>query len=165
MTVFKSAGYAAPSRAGRSMPERHGTLAWAALLYMLIVTYASIIPFDYAALPLSVAVDRFLHIQYLEMGSDQEADWMANLLMFVPLGFLCLGAVWPRGGTARRILAACAALAVCLLFLLGVKFLQLYFPPRTVTINYIVAQSIGSAVGAVLWGLARIGRDGGRQDR
>jgi glycopeptide antibiotics resistance protein len=151
MTVFKSAGYAAPSRAGRSVPERHGTLAWATLLYMVAVTYASIIPFDYAPLALSDAVDRFLHIQYLKMGSDQEADWMANLLMFVPLGFLTLGAVWPRDGTARRIFAAFAALAVCLLFLLGVKFLQLYFPPRTVTLNYIVAQSIGSAVGAVLW--------------
>ena len=35
--------------------------------------------------------------------------------------------------------------------MIAVKYLQLFFPPRTVTLNYIVAQGIGAALGIVLF--------------
>ncbi|HEY2967956.1 MAG TPA: DUF4962 domain-containing protein, partial [Casimicrobiaceae bacterium] len=41
--------------------------------------------------------------------------------------------------------------AFCVLLAVGVEFTQLYFPPRTVSLNDIVAEIIGSALGIVLW--------------
>ncbi len=88
---------------------------------------------------------------WVSLGSDQRSDWMGNLLMGVPFGFLLAGALWPRDravtGRAAEALAAAAALGLALLFVLAVKFAQLYFPPRTVMLNYVVAQTVGAAVG------------------
>ncbi len=95
---------------------------------------------------------------WVSLGSDQRADWMGNLMMAVPLGFLLAGSLWPRRGGARQPLAvgiaAAAALVLALGFVLAVKFAQLFFPPRTVMLNYVVAQGIGAAVGIAAFGLA-----------
>jgi hypothetical protein len=77
---------------------------------------------------------------------------MANLLMLVPLGWLTTGAFWPRRNGLRW-LAAGATLSCCLIFVLVIKYLQLFFPPRTVTLNYIEAQSLGSLFGVGLFWL------------
>jgi VanZ family protein len=46
------------------------------------------------------------------------------------------------------------AFTLCVALVLAVKFLQLFFPGRTVSLNYITAQSIGSALGVVtFWSL------------
>ena len=39
------------------------------------------------------------------------------------------------------------ALAVCVATVVAVKYLQLFFPPRTVTLNYVTAQTLGSLAG------------------
>jgi hypothetical protein len=64
---------------------------------------------------------------------------MANLMMLAGLGFLSAGALAGGGrlGTGRAVIAA----TLCILFLLAVKFVQIWFPPRTVTINYVLAQT------------------------
>ncbi len=91
---------------------------------------------------------------WVSLGSDQRADWMGNLMLAAPLGFLLAGSLWPRRGAARTLLAATAALALALGFVLAVKFAQLFFPPRTVMLNYVVAQGIGAAIGIAAFALA-----------
>jgi VanZ family protein len=64
-------------------------------------------------------------------------------------------------------LACVAAFLLCTAFILLVKYAQLFFPPRTVTINYVIAQSLGAGVGiALLTGLrsplGELGRGGER---
>jgi hypothetical protein len=44
-------------------------------------------------------------------------------------------------------------LSCCLIFVLAIKYLQLFFPPRTVTLNYIEAQSLGVLFGVGLFWL------------
>jgi hypothetical protein len=88
---------------------------------------------------------------YLLNGSDQRADWIANLLMLIPLGFLATGAFWPHGKRRLRWLATCLALICCLSFVLVVKYFQLFVPPRTVSLNYIEAQGLGSLFGVLLF--------------
>ncbi len=88
----------------------------------------------------------FLTTPYVSHGSDQRADWIGNLLMLVPFGFLVAAWLWPK----RRMLlvpAAVGTISICLLTILTIKYLQLFFPPRTVTLNYILAQTLGSVVG------------------
>src|SRR5215472_2671640 len=57
------------------------------------------------------------------------SDWIANLLMLVPMGVLATGAFWPRRERMLCWLAAGAALFCCLLLVLSIKYLQLFFPP------------------------------------
>ncbi len=144
------------------------------LLYALLVLYASTIvgPIgpNYVPLELGDAVQRFLATPYVNNGSDQRADWMGNLTMLVPFGFLVTGWLWPNRRGLRP-LAALAAMVLCLALVLAVKFAQLYFPPRTVSLNYILAQSLGSAIGVTLFAMthgrlmaALRGRAGGGLD-
>ena len=106
--------------------------------------------FNFVPLDPEVAWRKLLATCYLINGSDQRADWMANLLMLAPLGFVVTGAFWPRGRRLRW-LAAGAALCCCLFLVIVIKYLQLFFPPRTVSLNYIEAQSLGSLLGVVLF--------------
>ncbi|HXT79196.1 MAG TPA: VanZ family protein [Acetobacteraceae bacterium] len=141
--------HAAPSSLSRS---RFVTLA---LLCGLVIAYASTIvgPAGLHFVPLdpAEALRRFLHTRYVFNGSDQRSDWMGNLTMLVPMGFLLAGALWPQRRTGGRLIAAIGAFLLAVGFVLAVKFAQLFFPPRTVTLNYIIAQSLGSAIGIALF--------------
>src|SRR5262249_6220695 len=69
-------------------------------------------------------------------------------------GWLVAGAFSPSGRSRGRWLTAFTALGFCLSFVIAIKYLQLFFPPRTVTRNYIVAQSLGSLCGVALFCLS-----------
>lgn len=141
----------------RSAAHRRRRLAGWAIAYALFVAYASIVVgpegFHFVPLDLGIAWRRLIAAPYELNGSDQRADWMANLLMLVPLGWLANGALWP-GRRRLRWLAAGAALCCCLFLVLALKYLQLFFPPRTVSLNYIEAQSLGSLLGVALFWLS-----------
>lgn len=132
-----------------------GRFAFWTLVYALAVTYASVIigPLGFHFVPLdpSEALRTLAATRFVANGSDQRADWMANLVIAVPLGFLCMAALWTRRPGIRRWLMIALALALCLAFVIVVKFAQLFFPPRTVTLNYILAQAIGSSLGVALF--------------
>ena len=144
--------------------------AWA-LLYALVFFYASTVvsPLGYSPKPLTLAQATaiFRGIRYVSLGSDQQADWMANLLALVPLGFLLALALGGRRWPAR-LLGGFAALVLCLGYVVAVKFVQVFFP-RTVDLNYVIAQSVGAGIGVsagvlgrgtIARGLARLARRG-----
>jgi VanZ family protein len=107
---------------------------------------------------------RCLATPFYDNGSDQRPDWIANLLLMVPLGLLCAGTFGAGRSLNARVAGDAFALLTCFGFVLTVKYLQLFLPPRTVSLNYIIAQSIGVAVGvglfqpvrAVAWRIAAI---------
>lgn len=123
-------------------------LAWLGWLTFLV--YGSLVPLDYTPLPMDRALAAFRDIPFLSLGLESRADWVANGVLYAPLGFLSarmLKAVLPRLPYAVAIplaFAGCATLAV------GVEFTQLYFPPRTVSQNDLIAETMGSAFGALL---------------
>ena len=57
-------------------------------------------------------------------------------------GFLAVGSCM-SALTRNQVVAFILGVVVCFAFIVLVKFVQLYFPPRTVTLNYVVAQSLG----------------------
>ena len=124
--------------------------------YVFFVVYGSLVPLQFNALPLADAWRAFQNIPYLQLGIASRADWVANGVLYVPLGFLSvflLKAALPRAWAApMQVLAAlfCLALAV------GVEFTQLFFPPRTVSLNDVMAEAIGSLIGVALG--AKFGR-------
>ena len=89
---------------------------------------------------------------WVENGSDQRADWMGNLCMLVPFGFLLTAVMAPRRGAGP--VTFLLALVLSAAFVLAVKYAQLYFPPRTVTLNYMVAQVLGATIGIALFGIS-----------
>ena len=139
-------------------------LAWL-LLYALLVAYSSTVvgPSGLNFVPLDVAQAwqdfNSRAFTWVVVGSDQRADWMGNLTMYVPFGFLMAGSLSRRRGIAHppfaALTAGCVALVLALVFVLAVKFAQIFFPPRTVMLNYVVAQGTGSAVGILAFHLWR----------
>lgn len=124
---------------------------FAALVCALLIAYGSFIPFHWRPIPFDEALRRFLQIPYLALGAQDRADWVANALLYLPLGWLVAAAFSPR---ADRSCTGCVlALTVALgaVWAVAVEFGQLYFPGRTVSLNDVIAEIIGTFLGAGAW--------------
>ncbi len=71
--------------------------------------------------------------------------------MFLPLGWLGAAVFVPRPRRPFDVLAVLPSLAFGAALAVALEFGQLYFPSRTVSINDIVAEVIGTLLGASLW--------------
>jgi len=130
--------------------RRHYLLV--ALFITVVAVYGSLVPLRYRALGFHEAIERFKEIPYLSLGVGSRADWVANILLFIPISYCWLAVLM-----VDRRLAGLSALAVPLVVLLSavlsmaLEFTQLWFPPRTVSQNDVIAEIIGAAIGAVVW--------------
>lgn len=124
----------------------------ALLVWCFGVVYGSLIPFDFHALPANIAWQRFLDVPWLEIGMLGRADWIANLLVFIPLGYLITEVSVPRyGSVIIRGINAVGVVMICMLIAVAIEFTQVFFPQRTVSLNDMVAETLGGAVGACIW--------------
>ena len=132
-----------------AMPKVHiNFFLWFA--WTFFVVYGSLLPFDYHALALDKAIDGFRNMPFLQLGLESRADWIANGVLYVPVGLL----------TTRLLLAVFGGrgLPVAMLFSLAfgavlagaVEFAQQYFPPRTVSQNDLIAECIGALLGTLV---------------
>ena len=146
-------GSVVTSGANNSASAKRASLiaTWAFPLYLSLVIYGSLIPFDVRELTLVERWQQFLRIPYLELGVQSRADWIANILLYIPLSYFAVA--WlQRYPIFRRIplttiafvLFGCTAIAV------GIEFTQIFFAPRTVSINDLIAEVIGAAIGIAL---------------
>lgn len=134
-------------------PTTRSGLVWAGLLlYAGFVVYGSLVPLDFHALPLEEAWRRFKDIRFLELGVVSRADLLANFVLYIPLAYLA-AAAWRtfsyRGGPG---LAGSVVIFVfCLILAVGIEFTQLFFRPRTVSLNDLTAETLGSLGGLLVW--------------
>ncbi|MEO1766685.1 VanZ family protein [Thiobacter aerophilum] len=135
-------------------PSSRRLLLGTALAYTVFVIYGSLVPLDFRPLPLAEALARFQAMPYLTLGIGSRADWVANILLFIPLAFLWLGVVWHHSSRPWRLAATLAVGAASVLLSVAIEFAQLYFPPRTVSLNDILAESLGAVGGVALWWVA-----------
>lgn len=131
--------------------SRRDPLTLAAVAYAAFVVYGSLVPLEYRALPWEDAVARFAAMPFLHLGIGSRADWVANLLLFIPLAFLWMGVLARRGGAARTGLAALALIPLLTVLSLSIEFTQLFFPQRTVSQNDVFAETLGGVLGVLLW--------------
>ena len=165
-----SAG-ASPASGTASQDPRIAALT---IAYLVFVVYGSLLPFELHPLAFAAAWAKFQHIPFLHLGEGSRADWVANLVLYIPVGFLVCA--W-LAGQSRRPLVLAIGMSLSLLFLaalaVGVEFTQEFFPQRTVSLNDIYAECAGGALGTVLWPfigmrltrLARTILQGGRRAR
>jgi VanZ family protein len=146
------AGLARPGGPAAPPPWHAGrTCAVLAAAGLVLTVYGSLVPLEFREVPFDQALKGFLEMPYLELGIENRADLVANLVVFLPLGFLAMGAL-TRGGTrgGRWLIGACVVLGLWALAA-GIEFVQAYFPPRTVSLNDVLAEAAGAAAGVGLW--------------
>jgi peptidoglycan/LPS O-acetylase OafA/YrhL len=100
-------------------------LGWLCLGYAVVMVYSSTVigpaGLHFVFQDPSDAFRRFLATRFVVHGSDQRADWIGNLLMLVPFGFIVTATIWPRR-KIFRLPAAVAALLICMVIILGIKY-------------------------------------------
>ncbi len=135
----------------QSSPNTRALLWLAALGYTAFVIYGSLVPLKFHALPWDVAVARFEAIPFLKLGIGSRADWVANLLLFIPLTYLWMGAMTGGNGRLRNLFATLALIPAATALSIGIEFTQLFFPQRTVSQNDIFAETLGGFIGVLAW--------------
>jgi VanZ family protein len=125
--------------------------------YLLLIVYGSLLPFHLNDLSFSAALANFRHIPLLELGVENRADLVANLLLYIPFGLLLCGSIaGANPGLMRLASGALVSLLAAATVALGVEFIQQFFTPRTVSLNDIFAELAGSVIGIVLWPIAGV---------
>lgn len=122
-----------------------------ALAYTVFVVYGSLVPLVFRPLPWDEAVARFGAMPFLRLGIGSRADWMANLLLFIPLTFIWMGVLAAPGTPLRRLAATLAVIPAATALSLGIEFTQIFFPQRTVSQNDVFAETLGGLLGVALW--------------
>jgi VanZ family protein len=134
-----------------SFPRRRH-FALAAAIFWAIAVYGSLVPFHFSPLSLRDALGQFGEILDRGIILDSRSDLVANVLLFVPIGFFWLAAlVADRAGRARYFVWIPIVLASCFASSILIEFLQLWFPDRVPSLRDIAAQSVGASIGIVLW--------------
>lgn len=122
-----------------------------AIAYTLFVIYGSLVPLNFQHHSWQEASEAFKNIRYLNLGIGSRADWVANILLFMPLAFFWNGVLWHSTSVAWRIVAMLFVLLACTSLSIAIEFTQIFFPPRTVSLNDIFAEIIGIVLGIALW--------------
>jgi VanZ family protein len=136
------------SEAASLLSARH--YRWLALVFALVALFGSLMPFDFQPIPLEVAVARFRGALAEPVHLGSLSDWVSNVLLFIPLGYL-LTAAFAVDHPRISIVVAIVVVGVCAFYSASIEFTQLYFPPRVTSLNDIVAETIGATLGAVVW--------------
>jgi glycopeptide antibiotics resistance protein len=126
-------------------------LLLAGLIYAAGIVYGSLIPFRLRQMTWAEAWADFQNIPFLDLGAGSRADWVANLIIYMPLAFVLMAALWSRHSRILRVLATQAVLMFCFALAIGVEFVQEFFAPRTVSLNDLLAEGLGAALGVVVW--------------
>lgn len=124
---------------------RRCALGWA-----IFAVYGSLVPLQFEPRPLAEAWGSFLQVAWLRLGIASRADLVANVLLFVPLGY-CAAGGWLGERRGRQVAGFPLVAGGCTLLAVAIEFTQQFFPPRTVGLNDIVAESAGGVAGFLLW--------------
>jgi VanZ family protein len=122
--------------------------------YLLFVVYGSLVPLQYRWVPAAEAWARFRSIPGLQLDTVSRADWIANTLLFIPLAFLGRGLLAARSRAGTAALASGFAWIACAALSVGIEYAQAYFPPRHVSLNDVLAESLGAGIGVEAWWFA-----------
>lgn len=125
------------------------------IFYLIFVIYGSLVPLHFVPIPFDRAITEFQNIHFLDLGIDSRADWVANLLLFIPLSFLYNQLATSNKTGAAKHVVSFVVLLVSIGLAFGIEFTQLFFPNRTVSQNDIWAESLGGGIGIAcqyLWG-------------
>jgi VanZ family protein len=123
-----------------------------ALAAIAFIFYGSLVPFGFEPMSWSSAVAEFARARVQGFVIGSRTDLAANVLVFVPVGYFLMA--WLRTDRVRLagdLIVGAGVIVTCIALSVAVEFAQTFFPPRLPSFTDIGAESIGGALGAVLW--------------
>lgn len=121
-----------------------------ALAYALVMAYGSFVPFQFHAYSRHEFGQQLAQMQGLWV-IHSRIDFVTNIVLMIPLSSLLLGA-WSLGRRRGAVLIGLGGvLPICLAWSLLLEWGQIFFPPRTPSLNDVAAQQVGAWVGCLLW--------------
>lgn len=150
--LMSSVGLTDHMKATSSFPTRR-TYALLALLVMAFTVYVSLIPFEFRGVRFDRAIVRFSRVmQSPHVEQMSRTNYLANILLFVPVGFGLSGALLlGRRRPLSVVLAAVCILPASIAVSLTAEFLQIFVPGRVVSRADVNAQTLGCLIGIAAW--------------
>ncbi len=135
-------------------PERMRSVSWAlpAWLSLGAVLYITLMPFRFDDLGLAQAWEIYRSMEWPRMKSRARQEWVANVLLFMPLGFCWMA--WLSGGMrspAARLVTGALACLFCLAVTASVEFMQTWMPLREPSPADLSANFTGGVLGVLAW--------------
>ncbi|NOU12350.1 MAG: VanZ family protein [Methylococcaceae bacterium] len=127
------------------------SIFYAAAAYALFIVYGSLVPLEFKEMPVATALNQFKNIRYLSIGTEHRADWIANILLYIPLAFGASAAFEGVRQPLLRTLLSAGIVVFCIALAVAVEYTQLFFPPRTVSLNDLIAETLGTVIGILGW--------------
>lgn len=139
------------SRGARSRPPI-GKYRIAAALMVALTVYGALLPFQFTPLTNDEARAAFHNIAVFPVDQlGARGDWVISTAQYVLLSFLVAAACTVGRHFRARLAAALAAALASATLALALEIAQMYFPPRTVSLNDIAVETTGGLLGAGLW--------------
>ena len=103
-------------------------------------------------MPLPEAVAAFRDVALWDPSDlDARGDWVVSIFQYAVVGYALMAGLCCDRLRKWDILAALLVVPACGALAVGTEFLQIFFPPRTVSLNDIVVESAGGALGVAVW--------------
>ena len=119
---------------------------------IFLAVYGSLVPLAPADMDWATAVTRFRGLLREPIVFGSRSDWVVNVLLFVPIGFLATGLIFGASPSDRRRgLGLVAVVVVCGALSVAIEFSQLFVEGRVSSQNDVVAETLGSLIGASGW--------------
>jgi glycopeptide antibiotics resistance protein len=123
-----------------------------ALAMFVLTVYGSLIPFTFQPLPFADAVAAFRQIGlYNPADLAARGDWVVSVAVFMTLSYLMMAALCVDRARRVGFWVAPAVVLVCGALVVAIEFTQIFFPPRTVSLNDIIVESVGVVLGPLVW--------------
>ncbi|WP_020474037.1 VanZ family protein [Zavarzinella formosa] len=116
--------------------------------FLLFVIYGSLVPLHYEPVDFETGHAKFISRMTRGLDFNIRSDWAANVLLFIPLGFFCMGLLTvdrPKPMWGLPLIPFFTILSA------AIEFAQIWFPPRDTTLNDVVAETIGGIIGVLGW--------------
>lgn len=125
------------------------------ILYLCFLFYVSLVPFEYSSGTLAAAWSKAFEQPGSLLPAFSEADFVANILLGIPLGLLLIASFPQRRRPALQAVLGAAALLLAVVASLGLEFFQLPLHTRIASWYDVLAQGAGALGGIILWTVLR----------
>lgn len=124
------------------------------LVVLAVILYGSLFPLRFEASGTLVDAVRALAQAWPQRIA--RGDALANILLYIPLGFALSALLLRRASTMRGVaFGALAAMVIGAALSAAIEITQFFIPPRTVSLSDLAFNTFGTFTGAVLAGLSR----------
>jgi VanZ family protein len=124
----------------------------AAAAAMAFAAYGSLVPFTFEPIGWEAAIARLTRARARGLVVVSRTDLAANVLLFVPIGYLLLA--WLRTDRVRRaghLITAAGVAVVCAVYSVAIESAQAFVPARLPSMTDVAAQWAGGLAGVLLW--------------